>query len=154
MGYLAPSAVICMLCPTNARAWVKQQSHSQWLTPVLILHPQPSMLIHQGKCRRAMHSRLHRPCRLLADWMGWRAGLSVYPATLRGKVAIVSGANSGIGLETTKALLQVCQPQPAAQHAVPQLADVCVSNPNSKPWSWRVRIRMDECTDYLTHLLL
>jgi hypothetical protein len=49
------------------------------------------------------------PRRLLADWMGWRAGLSVYPATLRGKVAIVSGANSGIGLETTKALLQVCQ---------------------------------------------
>jgi hypothetical protein len=33
--------------------------------------------------------------------------MAVYPPLLRGKVAIVSGANAGLGLETTKALLQV-----------------------------------------------
>lgn len=47
-------------------------------------------------------------CRLLADWFGWRAGVAVYPPMLRDKVAIVTGANTGLGLETTKALLQVC----------------------------------------------
>lgn len=50
----------------------------------------------------------HRPARrLLADWMGWHVATAVYPPTLRNKTAIVTGANSGIGLETTKALLQV-----------------------------------------------
>lgn len=43
---------------------------------------------------------------LLADWTGWRVATALYPSTLRGKTAIVTGANSGIGLETTKALLQ------------------------------------------------
>ena len=45
--------------------------------------------------------------RFLADWFGWRVATSVYPPTLRNKVAIVTGANIGLGLETTKALLQV-----------------------------------------------
>lgn len=43
----------------------------------------------------------------VADFLGWRAAMPVYPAVMRGKVAIVTGANSGIGFETTKALLQV-----------------------------------------------
>lgn len=60
-------------------------------------------------------------CRL-ADWLGWRAALSVYPPLLRGKVAIVTGANAGLGLETTKALLQVrmqcaCTPMHAGGRA-------------------------------------
>ena len=45
---------------------------------------------------------------MLADWAGWRTALAVYPPLLRNKVAIVTGANSGTGLETTKALLLVC----------------------------------------------
>jgi NAD(P)-dependent dehydrogenase (short-subunit alcohol dehydrogenase family) len=43
---------------------------------------------------------------LAAEFLGWPAALAVLPPTLRGKVAIVSGANSGIGLETTKALVK------------------------------------------------
>jgi hypothetical protein len=45
----------------------------------------------------------------LTGWVqppSWRVALAVYPPTLRDKTAIVTGANSGIGLETTKALLQ------------------------------------------------
>eukprot|EP00775_Hariotina_reticulata_P007962 gene7963-8160_t len=41
-----------------------------------------------------------------ADIFGWRVALAVFPPFLRGKVAIVTGANAGLGLETTKALLQ------------------------------------------------
>lgn len=51
---------------------------------------------------------------LVSDLLGWPAAMTVYPAVMQGKVAIVTGANSGIGFETTKALLQVGhnQPQP------------------------------------------
>ena len=41
-----------------------------------------------------------------AEFLGWPAALAVLPPTLRGKVAIVSGANSGVGFETTKALVK------------------------------------------------
>lgn len=45
---------------------------------------------------------------LLADLFGWSFATAFLPPTLlKGKVAIVTGANAGIGLEATKALLRV-----------------------------------------------
>lgn len=60
--------------------------------------------------RRTVARIIVRIAWLLSDLFGWRAAMTVYPAIMRGKVAIVTGANSGIGFEATKALLQVSWP--------------------------------------------
>lgn len=42
----------------------------------------------------------------VAEFLGWPAALAILPPAVSGKVAIVSGANSGIGFKTTKALVK------------------------------------------------
>lgn len=64
------------------------------------------LALGEGFFRSILNKFITTVAWLLADWFGWRVGVAVYPPMLRGKTAIVTGANAGIGAETTKALLQ------------------------------------------------